>query len=76
MNQFGIVATNTSERAFIWHWDDIPQNFEKIRVFLDVDPSRQFNFVMQWRHKPNAAMNAHGVALVNEQRSHIYVMQY
>ncbi|TRY71773.1 hypothetical protein TCAL_12174 [Tigriopus californicus] len=76
MTPFGIVATNTSERAFFWHWEDLPENFEKTRSIVDVAPSRQSNFVMQWRHRINAAMNVRGVALVNEQRSHIYLLQH
>jgi hypothetical protein len=73
---FGLVATNTSERAYVWHWDDLPHNFHTTRSYVDVEPSGQSNFVAQWRNRPNAAMSARGVALVNEQRSRVYLLQY
>ena len=73
---FGLVATNTSERAFVWHWDDLPHNFHTTRSFIDVGSDGQSGFVAQWRNRPNAAMSARGVALVNEQRSRVYFLQY
>ena len=76
MTPFGIVATNTSERAFTWHWEDLPENFQKVPCSFDVAPKGQSSYVMQWRHRINAAMNVRGVALVNEQRSHVYLLQY
>ncbi len=72
---FGLVATNTSERAFAWHWEQLPQDFHS-RSFLDVDDAGQSNFAAQWRSRPNAAMSARGVALVNEQRNRVYIKQY
>ena len=76
MTPFGLVGTNTSERAFLWHWEDLPGNFLDTRVYLEVSPSRQSSFVVQWRNKPSTAMNVRGVALVNEQRRDVYLMKY
>ena len=64
------------ERAFVWHWDDLPHNFQTTRSFIDVGSDGQSGFVAQWRNRPNAAISARGVALVNEQRSRVYLLQY
>jgi len=79
LNSFGFIAANTSERAYLWHWDDLySQEPDKAKPSsqIDVAPNRQSNFSVQWRHRNSVSLNCKAGVLLNEQRSHLYISHF